>query len=175
MSISAPNNLTTGQPLRMDCTMVAVRGITSTVDIVWYGSGGQLRNASDVTATIINGATSLYRDSFNISSLTRHYDGSLYFCAAIIYSEPSLFIYSSIRLNVTCKFTIKYTYFYHTYIYSCIIATLRVTALLYVVIIQTMYSGTPFIQTPWDLGVFTTLDFPDLRVKHNIHVFVQFL
>ena len=108
VSISVPNNLTTGQPLTMDCTMIAVRGITSRVDIVWYGSGGQFRSANNVTATIINSTTALYRDSFNISSLTRQHDGSFYSCRAIIYSEPSLFIYTSIRLNVTCKFAIKY-------------------------------------------------------------------
>ena len=118
MSISVPNNLTTGQPLTMDCTMVAVRGITSRVDIVWYSSSGQLRSANNVTATIVNATTALYRDSFNISSLTRQHDGSLYSCQAVIYSEPSLFIYASIRLNVTCKFTIKYKYFYvYTYVY----------------------------------------------------------
>ena len=37
------------------------------------------------------------------------------------------------------------------------------------------YSGTPFIRTPWDPDVFTTLDFPDPRDKHYKHVFVQFL
>ena len=31
------------------------------------------------------------------------------------------------------------------------------------------------MHAPWNLNVFTTLDFPDLRVKHNTHVFVQFL
>ena len=97
--------------------MVAVRGITSRVDIVWYDIDGQFRNASDVTATIIMGTTALYRDSFNISSLTRQHDGRFYGCVVVIHSEPPLFIYTYITLNVTCKFTIKYTYFYHTYIY----------------------------------------------------------
>ena len=105
MSISVPNNLTTGQPLTMECTMVAVRSITSRVDIVWYNNNIAVRRVNNVTATLVNSTTALYRDSFNISSLTRHYDGSLYSCQAIIYSEPSLFINSSIRLNVTCKFT----------------------------------------------------------------------
>ena len=40
---------------------------------------------------------------------------------------------------------------------------------------QLYYSETLFIWTPCDLDVFTTLDFLDLRVKHNIHVLVQFL
>ena len=106
VNISVPNNLTTGQPLTMDCTIVAVRGITSRVDIVWY-SGGQVRRVNNVTASI-NGTAALYRDSFNISSLTRQHDGRVYSCQAIIYSRRWLFIYTSIRLNVTCKFATMY-------------------------------------------------------------------
>ena len=117
MEISVPNNLTTGQPLTMNCTMVAVGSITSRVDIVWYNNNIPVRRVNNVTATVINSTDALYRDSFNISSLTRHHDGRSYSCQAIIYSEPLLFINSSIRLNVTCKFTIKYTYFYSIAIY----------------------------------------------------------
>ena len=94
-----------------------MRGITSRVDIVWYNNNIPVRRVNNVTGTVVNGSAALYRDLFNISSLTRQHDGRLYFCQAIIYSEPSLSINSSIRLNVTCKFTIKYTCFYCMAIY----------------------------------------------------------
>ena len=102
VSITVPNNLTTGQSVTLDCTVVTVKGITSRVDIVWY-SGVQVRRVNNVTASIINGTAAVYRDSYNISSLTRQHDGRLYSCQAIINNEPLLFAISSIRLNVTCK------------------------------------------------------------------------
>ena len=39
--------------------------------------------------------------------------------------------------------------------------------------VKTHYSGTPLIQTPWDLDVFLRNSVPDLQVKHHIHVFVK--
>ena len=110
VNISAPNNLTTGQSVTLDCSIVAVRGITSRVDIVWYGNGIQVRRIDNITASIINGTTAVYMDSLNISSLTRQYDGRLYSCQAIINNEPPTIAFSSIRLNVTCKFTAKLLY-----------------------------------------------------------------
>ena len=105
MSISALNNLTTGQSMTLNCSIVAVRGITSRVDIVWYGNGVQVRRMDNVTASIINGTAAEYRDSLNISSLTRQHDGRVYSCETIINSEPLLIDNSSITINVTCEFT----------------------------------------------------------------------
>ena len=108
MNISVPNNLTTGQQLIMDCTAATVKGITSRVDIVWYYSGGQVRRVNNVTASIINRTAAMYRDSFNISSLTGQHDNRVYPCQAIINIDPLLAAFSSVRLNITCKLTIKY-------------------------------------------------------------------
>ena len=102
--MSAPNNLTTGQSAILDCSAVAVRGITSRVDIVWYDNGVQVRRMDNITASIINGMAAVYRDSLNISSLTRKHDGRVYFCEVIINSEPLVIDNSSITINVTCEF-----------------------------------------------------------------------
>ena len=104
-NITVPNNLTTGQPLTLDCAAVTVKGITSRVDFVWY-SGVQVRRVNDVTASIINSTAAVYRDSFNISSLTGKHDNKVYSCQAIINSDPLVAASSSVRLNITCKFTI---------------------------------------------------------------------
>ena len=103
MSISVPNNITAGQPQTMDCTMVAVRGITSGVDIVWYNNSIPLRRVNNVTANIINTTAAVYMDSFNIS-FTEKDDGIMFSCQGVINGEPIFTNYSSIRLNVTCKF-----------------------------------------------------------------------
>ena len=105
VTISAPNNLTTDQSVTLDCSIVAVSGITSRVDIVWYNNGERVKRMDSVIASIINGTAAVYTDSLNISSLTRRHDGRVYSCEAIINSEPLTTAFSSIRLNVTCKFT----------------------------------------------------------------------
>ena len=109
MNITVPNNLTTGQAVTLDCSAVTVKGIISRVYIVWY-SGGQVRRLNnDVTASIIND-TAVYRDSFNISSLTGKHDNKAYSCQIIINSDPLVDAISSVRFNVTCKSTIKCMY-----------------------------------------------------------------
>ena len=108
MIISAPNNLTTGQTVALNCSIVAVRGIASRVDIVWYDNGIQVRRMDNITASIINGTATVYRDSLNISSLTKRHDDRAYSCQAVINSEPLTISFSSIRLNVTCKFITKH-------------------------------------------------------------------
>ena len=119
MSISAtPNNinLTTGQSLTMECTIVAVLGISSTLDIVWYVDGltVEVRRVDNIIAmSIISSTAAVYRDSYVISSLTTQHNGRLYSCQAVINDEPLLIIpSSSIRLHVACKFTRKYLLHY---------------------------------------------------------------
>ena len=112
MNITVPNNLTIGQSVTLDCSAVTVKGITSRVDIVWY-SGVQVRRVNNVTASIINDTAAVYRDSLNISSLTGKHDNRLYSCQTIINSDPLVAVISSVRLNVTCKSTIKCMYILH--------------------------------------------------------------
>ena len=121
MNINVPNNLTTGQSVTLDCA-VTVTDITSTMDIVWYNNDGlPVRRVNNVTASVHNGAAVVYRDSYNISPLTNKHDNKVYSCQAIINIAPVLIAVSSVRLDVTCKFTIMQliltvrTYI-HTYI-----------------------------------------------------------
>ena len=118
VTISAPNNLTTGQSVTLDCNIVAVRGITSRVDNVWYDNGIQVRRTDNVTASMINDTTAVYTDSLNVSILTRQHDGRVYLCEAIINSEPLLATFSYITLSVVCKFVNYYVSLYYTmYVY----------------------------------------------------------
>ena len=116
VNITVPNNLTTGQSVALDCSAVTVKGITSRVDIVWY-SGVQMRRVNNVTASIIDN-TAVYRDLLNIS-LTGKHDNRVYSCQAIINSDPLVAAISSVRLNVTCKSTIKCMYILHTHVAIC--------------------------------------------------------
>ena len=114
VNITVPDNLNTSQPVTLDCTANTVKGITSTVDIVWYSGVQQMRMVNNVTASIIDGMGAVYRDLFNISSVTNKHDNKVYSCRVIIIRDPVLTAFSSVRLNVTCEFTIKY--YIYTYI-----------------------------------------------------------
>ena len=76
-------NLTIGDPLILDCTVTAVRGISSSVDIIWTTGGREVRRVYNATADIeIDYA--IYTDSFEISSLSAIDNGREYQCTAVI-------------------------------------------------------------------------------------------
>ena len=64
-----PINVTIGDPLTLDCTVTAVRGISSSVDIIWTTGGKTVRRVYNITADIENDYA-IYTDSFEISSLS---------------------------------------------------------------------------------------------------------
>ena len=98
-------NLTIGDPLILDCTVTAVRGISSSVDIIWTTGGRVVRRVDNITADIENDSA-IYTDSFEISSLSAIDNGREYQCTVVINaSQP---VYSSDQF--TLIFTGKYMY-----------------------------------------------------------------
>ena len=45
-------NLTVGDPLTLDCNITAVRGISSSIDIIWITGGRVVRRVDNITADI---------------------------------------------------------------------------------------------------------------------------
>ena len=76
-------NVTLGDPLRLDCIVTAVRGISSSVDIIWTTGGRVLRRVDDITADIENDSA-IYTDSFEISSLSVIDNRREYQCTVVI-------------------------------------------------------------------------------------------
>ena len=76
-------NLTIGDTPTLDCTVTAVRGISSSVNIVWTTGGRVVRSVDDITADIEND-TAIYTDSFEISSLSAIDNGREYQCTVMI-------------------------------------------------------------------------------------------
>ena len=74
------------QPLMLQCTATIVRGITSTVDIVWTTGNTQVRRVNNVTASSNINSSSIYNDSFIIPSLNVSDIGSVYECEVVINS-----------------------------------------------------------------------------------------
>ena len=76
-------NVTIGDPLTLDCTVTAVKGISSSVDIIWTTGGRVVRRLHNITADIENDYV-IYTDSFEISSLSTLDNGREYQCSAVI-------------------------------------------------------------------------------------------
>ena len=83
MAVSIPS---IDQPLVLQCTFTIVRGITSTVDIIWTTGNTQVKRVNNVTASSNINFSSIYNDSFIISSLNVSDIGSVYECEAVINS-----------------------------------------------------------------------------------------
>ena len=75
-------NLTIGDPLTLDCTVTAVRGISSPVDIIWTTGGRVVRRVDNITADIENDSA-IYTDSFKIT-LSAIDNGREYQCTVVI-------------------------------------------------------------------------------------------
>ena len=90
-------NVTIGDPLTLDCTVTAVRGISSSVDIIWTTGGRVVRRVDNITTDIENDSA-IYTDSFEISSLSAIDNGREYQCRVVINANPP--VYSSNQLTL---------------------------------------------------------------------------
>jgi len=92
------SNFTIGDPLTLYCTVTAVRGISSSVDIIWTTGGREVRRVNNTMPNIENDSV-LYTDSFEISSLSAIDNGRLYSCIVIINASPRIFNSNQITIN----------------------------------------------------------------------------
>ena len=97
--MTAPNTQTVGQSLTLQCEVTTVRGITSTVDIVWSSGGMELDRMDNVNPTTM-GNSLVYTHSYMISLLDTNEDGRVYECEAVINSSPSVIARDNITLDV---------------------------------------------------------------------------
>ena len=97
------SDLTIGDPLTLYCTVTAVRGISSSVDIVWTTGGRVVRSVNDTTVAMENDSV-IYIDSFKISLLSAIDNGREYQCTVVINASPQ--VYNSD--TITLKFDGKY-------------------------------------------------------------------
>ena len=74
------------QSLTLQCTANIVRGISSTVDIIWTTGDAQVRRVNNVIVSSNINSTSVYNDSFIIPSLDISDIGSLYQCEVLVNS-----------------------------------------------------------------------------------------
>ena len=92
-----------GQSLTLYCNGTTVRGITSSVYIVWR-RGNTIVNTTHVTATTMLGNLLVYRDSYTIMQLSISDDGVVYECTLVIQTSLEVRAHDTVRLDVNGGF-----------------------------------------------------------------------
>ena len=99
VSVTSLSSQQVGQPLTLQCNATTVRGIKSTVDIVWTSNSTIIKRMNDVMPTAMT-ISQVYMDSYIISQLSTDDDGKIYQCEVVINSTPSVAATNDIVLDV---------------------------------------------------------------------------
>ena len=81
-------NITIGDPLTLHCIVTAVRGISSSVDIIWTTEGRVVRRVDNITPDIKND-TAIYTDSFKLLPSSA-IDNGEYQCIVVINASQTI-------------------------------------------------------------------------------------
>lgn len=102
VSISVETNQTVGQPLRLDCTVITVRGITSRVNIVWRVNDMELETVTDVdVSSSMDDDMQQYMVSYTIDQLSVNDNENVYQCVVLIDSDSLVMAADNFTLNIT--------------------------------------------------------------------------
>ena len=97
------NNQTVGQSLTLECTVTMVRGVISTVDILWIGDGSELKRIENVNFSLVTNNSELVQvtDLYIIPILSTADEDRSYKCEMLMAAESMVEASDSISLNVT--------------------------------------------------------------------------
>jgi len=102
VTATAPSTQIVNQSLTITCSVTAVRGITSRVDIIWSSNGTEVDRTEGINVTIIDNSV-MYIDTYTISLLSTTDDGTEYLCEVVINTNPLVIANDSVTLNVMGK------------------------------------------------------------------------
>ena len=100
VTVTVLNTQTVGQSLTLECKVTAVRGITSTVDIIWSSDGRELQRMEGVNFSSTTDNSVVYTDTYSISQLNTTDDGREYQCEVVINTSPPVMANDSVTLDV---------------------------------------------------------------------------
>ena len=100
VTVNMPDIPTVGQPLSMECIMTTVRGITSTIDIIWSRDGVEVKRTTGASITSSSGSSIVYKDLYNISLVTTNEEEKVYQCRGVINATPNLTAINNILLDL---------------------------------------------------------------------------
>ena len=108
VNLVAPNSQIVGQPLTLECSVIAVRGITSRVDIIWSNNdGSELQAFIGTNASLTNNNSEIYTSTYTIPLLSTTDDGRVYQCEVVINTSPPVMATGSVTLDVTGLFALN--------------------------------------------------------------------
>ena len=97
------NNQTVGQSLTLESSITTVRGITSTVDIVWSSNNSQLMRIDGLNYSSTTNDSVQYTEFFTIPQLSTLDEGRTIICDVFINAMSPVTATDSVTLNVTGK------------------------------------------------------------------------
>ena len=101
VTVTAPNNQIVGQSLILECSVTAVRGITSRIDMEWIIGSIILQKTEGIGSTLIVNDSELYEAFYNITQVSTLDDDRVYQCKVIINANPQLTATDDVTLDVT--------------------------------------------------------------------------
>ncbi|XP_065904647.1 hemicentin-1-like isoform X2 [Dysidea avara] len=101
VTVTAPNTQIVGQPLTLECSVTAVRGITSRVDIIWSSDGREVERMDRVSISPTTENLVMHTDTCTISQLGTDDDGIEYECEVVINASPIVTATDDVTLDVT--------------------------------------------------------------------------
>ena len=99
VTVTAPNTQIVSQSLTLECSVTAVRGITSRVDVIWSRDGTELERMEGVSVSSTTDNSVEYTDTY-ISQLNTADDGREYQCEVVINTSPPVMADDSVTLDV---------------------------------------------------------------------------
>ena len=102
VTVTAPDVLTVGQSLTLECIVTTVRGITSRVDIVWSSDGVVVETTEGISPSATTDNYLEYSNAYIISQINETADdGVVYQCEVTINSISLVMVSENVILNPT--------------------------------------------------------------------------
>ena len=102
--INAPTIQIVGQSLVLKCDVTTVKGITSSVNVIWSRDRISLKRTEGIAVSSVTRQSLLYKDAYSITQLSTADENKMYWCMAVIAGSSSVRTTESVMLNVTSKF-----------------------------------------------------------------------
>ena len=101
VNISIQNGQTVGRQMILECIVTTMRGITSTMDIVWRSNNSVIAKYDAVNISSSQSNFAVYSVTYMVSQLHTADDGRVYQCEVVINTSPPVMATGSVILDVT--------------------------------------------------------------------------
>ena len=99
------NSQIVGQPLLLECIVITVRGITSSVDIMWSRDNVVLHTEKNVSIDFSTSLFASYTSTYLIPQLSTLEDGKVYTSKVVINTSPLITANDTIEMDVIGNWT----------------------------------------------------------------------